>query len=63
MANQNFLQELQLQAQKQSKLHHRRFLPSQLDFLTSFIGKYSWQSLLVLSLVTAIYLQVLRVGL
>jgi hypothetical protein len=55
-----FLQQLQSQAEKQAKLHDVRFIPAQLDGLTSLVGRYPWQTVFVLSGVTALLLEVLR---
>lgn len=54
-----FLEKLQEQARLQARLNTRRFLPQQLDLVTSFIGQYSWQVLLVLSGLTALAIEVL----
>jgi len=54
MQQAQFLVRLQEEAALQARLHHRRLLPSQLDFVTSFIGKYSWQVLVVLSGLAAV---------
>lgn len=50
----DFLSLLQAQAKKQSQLEKNRFFPQQLDFLTSFVGQYSWQVIAVLSGITAL---------
>ena len=55
----SFLHKLQAEASLQARLHEHRFVPPQLDWLTSFIGRYAWQVILVLSLATAIALEVL----
>lgn len=60
MHKQAFLAQLQQQAEKQAKLHHARFLPKSVDGLTSIIGRYPWQVLVVSSGVTAIVLEVIR---
>lgn len=52
--NQDFLHQLELQAQKQALLNEKRFLPKQLDFLTSLIGRYPWQFCLSLSFLVAV---------
>jgi uncharacterized protein YlaN (UPF0358 family) len=57
-SQQQFLEQLQRQAEKQAKLHHLRFIPPQLDNLTSLVGRYPWQVMLVLSALTAIVLEV-----
>jgi len=57
--HQVFLQQLQHQAEKQSKLHDIRFIPSQLDTITSLIGRYPWQVILALSGLSALVLKVI----
>lgn len=51
LADEIFLQNLTSLAQQQAKLHRHRLLPSTLDPITSFIGKFPWQTILVLSFV------------
>lgn len=53
-----FLSRLQSEAKLQSKLHRERWLPAQLDPLTTFIGQYSWQVLLVMALITSVLVEV-----
>ncbi len=55
----DFLKALQAQAAKQSLVHTKRILPEQLDVFTSFIGKYSWQVMLVSSGLVAVILEML----
>ena len=55
----NFLTELQQEAKVQKKLNEGRIFPEFLDDVTSFIGVYSWQALLSLSLITAIFVELL----
>lgn len=57
MKDQDFISLLQDQAQKQSMLNTRRILPKKMDAITSFIGNYSWQVILVISLVGAMIWQ------
>ena len=57
--NQDFLEQLQHQAQKQAVLHEKRLLPRQLDWLTSLVGNYPWQILLGLSFVTALVFELM----
>jgi len=52
-----FLIELQRQASLQAPLNQVRWLPKQLDPLTSFIGRYPWQALLVLSGISALLIR------
>lgn len=55
-----FLQQLQDQAQRQAKLNTQRVLPKQFDAVTSFIGNFPWQTILFLSLLTSILLEIWR---
>lgn len=60
MDNQTFLARLQAEATLQARLQQQRILPSQLDGLTTFIGRHSWQVLLFLALGTSLTLEVLH---
>lgn len=55
-----FLSQLKLEAKKQAKLHENRLLPRQLDGVTSLIGTYPWQALLLLSGMTALVLELAK---
>jgi len=55
----DFLKALQAQAAKQSLIHTKRLLPEQLDFFTSFIGRYPWQVMLASSGLVAVLLEIL----
>ncbi|MEX0896307.1 MAG: hypothetical protein WDZ94_05265 [Patescibacteria group bacterium] len=44
-----FLAKLQTEAALQARLETQRLLPSSLDTITSYIGRYAWQILLVTS--------------
>lgn len=57
MKQKDFLQKLQQEAQLQAQLQSHRLLPQQLDGITSFIGRYSWQVIFVLSGLTALVLR------
>jgi len=57
--NNDFLLKLQQEAIIQKKLNEDRLFPEFFDGLTSFIGVYSWQTLLVLSIITAILVELL----
>ena len=50
--NNDFLLELQKEASIQKKLNQERIFPEYLDGLTSLIGNYPWQTLIVMSMVT-----------
>lgn len=63
MQRDTFLERLQSQAAKQAVLNKERIFPSQLDGLTSFIGNYPWQTLIVVSILSALCLElVMRSG-
>ena len=55
-----FLVELQKEAEEQAKLSRTRILPSQLDWLTSAIGNYPWQTVAMLSFATAVLVQLVK---
>lgn len=59
-AQSSFLNRLQTEAALQSQLHKRRFLPHQLDGVTSLVGNYPWQILLVLSGLTALTWELIK---
>ena len=50
----NFIIQLEKEAQKQAILHENRLLPRQLDWLTTTVGNYAWQVILILSFLTAL---------
>lgn len=56
--NTAFLKSLQTEAALQAKLEAQRLLPSSLDAVTSFIGRYPWQVLLVASGILALGIEV-----
>ena len=49
-----FIIQLEKEAQKQAILHENRLLPRQLDWLTTTVGNYAWQVILILSFLTAL---------
>lgn len=55
-----FLEKLQKEARFQQHLFENRVLPTKVDSLTSYIGTHSWQTLLVLSFVTAALLEIVE---
>lgn len=57
-ARQDFLVKLQAEAAQQALLEKKRFFPSSLDFVTSYIGRYSWQILVVLSGASALGVEI-----
>lgn len=59
MKQADFLAQLESQAKKQAVLHERRLIPRQLDWFTSLVGNYPWQTLTIFSLVTAVVIEVL----
>ena len=50
----NFIIQIEKEAQKQAILHENRLLPRQLDWLTTTVGNYAWQVILILSFLTAL---------
>lgn len=54
-----FLIELQKEAKAQKKLNEQRIFPAFLDEVTSFIGEYSWQTLLFLAVLTAVLVELI----
>ncbi len=56
-AREDFLVKLQHQASLQAPLNEHRWLPKQIDPVTSFIGNYPWQTLLIISGVTALLMR------
>ena len=57
MTQPDFLQRLEQEASIQSQLHDQRILPSQLDLVTTLVGRYPWQTLALLALATSIILE------
>lgn len=55
-----FLEELQKEAELQAKIGKTRIFPQQLDAATSFIGKYSWQTLVLFSFMTTVFIQIIK---
>jgi len=53
-----FLKKLQGEAKLQSKLSTSHVFPQQLDFFTALVGNYPWQTLFILSGITALILTV-----
>lgn len=56
----DFLLKLQEEAKFQAKLAHSRLLPAKLDWLTSLVGRYPWQTVLFLSVLVSLTIEVLR---
>lgn len=54
MKDKDFVALLQDQALKQSMLNTQRVLPRKMDALTSFIGNYPWQVILVMALIGSV---------
>jgi len=54
----DFLSALQEEAALQARLEKHRLLPSGLDALTSFVGRYAWQVVLVTSGVVALGIEI-----
>lgn len=57
MKDKDFISLLQDQAQKQSMLNTKRILPKKMDVITSFVGNYSWQVILAISVIGAVIWQ------
>ncbi len=55
-----FLTQLQREASLQSQLYQHRLLPPQLDRFTAIIGRYPWQSVLIVSGCIALGVEVVR---
>lgn len=53
----DFLTQLQDEAALQSSLHASRLLPPQLDWFTSLVGRYPWQSITVASFLSALVIE------
>lgn len=60
LSSNDFLEKLKQEAHAQAKLEKTRFIPSELDFVTSFIGKHPWQVLVVASGLTSLFLEVVK---
>ena len=56
--NRSFLSKLQAEAAVQSKLQKNRWLPAELDLVTSTIGKFPWQVILILSGLTSLFIEI-----
>lgn len=56
----DFLSKLKHEAHAQAKLEKTRFIPAELDAVTSFIGKHSWQVLVISSGITSLLLEVVK---
>ncbi len=54
MMEDNFLKILKNTAKEQSSLGNEKLIPDQLSDLANFVASYMWQSILVLSILTAI---------
>lgn len=58
MKQSDFLQQLEAQAHKQAVLHEKRLIPRQLDWFTSLVGNYPWQIIALVSLITAVVIEI-----
>ncbi|MBP7774863.1 hypothetical protein KA078_03670 [Candidatus Woesebacteria bacterium] len=54
MSKSSFLEQLHTEAALQAKLEQARFLPRELDFITSFVANHSLWVLLILSCACAL---------
>ncbi len=52
-SQQPFLERLQQEAVQQALISQKKVLPQSLDWLTSLLGTYSWQILVLLAIFTA----------
>lgn len=55
-----FLTKLQREASLQSELYSQRLLPAQLDHFTAIIGRFPWQSVLIVSGMIALGIELFR---
>lgn len=55
-----FLEKLQAEANFQQEIFKNRVLPTKVDAITAYIGTHSWQTILVLSFVTAVLLEIVE---
>jgi hypothetical protein len=60
LSHSDFLAKLKHEAESQAKLEKTRFLPPELDSVTSFIGSHPWQVLLVASGLTSLSLEIMK---
>lgn len=60
LPQEEFLKKLESEAALQAKLERRQLLPRKLDRVTSFIGRYPWQVLLVLSGICSAAIEVIK---
>jgi hypothetical protein len=58
LSNAAFLARLEAEAARQAQLSNKRLLPAQLDWLTSFVGRFPWQVLVVSAAITAVLMEV-----
>lgn len=57
MPTSDFLAKLEHEAAHQAVLSQRRWLPPQLDVITSLVGNFPWQIILVLAGFTAVIIE------
>jgi hypothetical protein len=55
----SFITTLQQEAKKQSSLNQTRVFPQSLDPLTALVGNYPWQTVFILSGLTAVFLEII----
>lgn len=60
LPQEEFLKKLESEAALQAKLERSQLLPRKLDRITSFIGRYPWQVLLVVSGLCSAGIEVLK---
>jgi hypothetical protein len=54
--DQDFLKQLQAQAELQATLSTSRVLPKHIDWLTAYIGSHPWQTLVFLSTISTVFM-------
>lgn len=60
VSDNQFLRQLQEQAELQAHLSTSRILPKHADFLTTFIGNHPWQTIVFLSTISTIIMIVIH---
>ena len=62
MMDDNFLKLLKDTAKEQSSLKREKFVPDQLSSLSDFVATHLWQSILSMSLLSAVLLNLYQLG-
>lgn len=58
--NDDFLKKLQKEARQQQKLYNSRIIPKAFDPITSFIGEHTFLVLIILSLFSALAVEMYK---